>query len=381
MSESLVHSLVDRIYAATSAPERWQEFVEDFSDALGGAAVFLALQTPGFNVPIQSYRVHLRPMPADVLEKACADGLPRVDGATRTAAAGFRPMSELLFIEEFAHGEFAAEWLDSQCLIAETSIIFDFAFESGEPTAVLVILERRGCRPLGPADRELCDLLAPHLTSAYSLQARVGGGQHQHSALAEVMNRLPIGLVLLDRELRPVITNRGAERALSLGDGFSLGPDGLHAANPRDDAVLQGLLSERVAGRLSAEHGNTVMAVSRPSGKRSFPVMVGALERAAAGDVAEDAAVSVIFGVPESGQGITLEALSRAYDLTPAESDLVRLLADGYCLKEAAELRGVSLNTVRTQLKHVFAKTDTNRQGKLIRLVLTGAASFSRDGD
>jgi DNA-binding CsgD family transcriptional regulator len=34
------------------------------------------------------------------------------------------------------------------------------------------------------------------------------------------------------------------------------------------------------------------------------------------------------------------------------------------------------MNTVRSQLKQVFAKTDTKRQGELVRLVLTGVSSL-----
>jgi len=45
----------------------------------------------------------------------------------------------------------------------------------------------------------------------------------------------------------------------------------------------------------------------------------------------------------------------------------------------AAE-RGVTMNTVRSQLKQVFSKTDTSRQGELVHLVLTGVASI-RNGD
>jgi DNA-binding CsgD family transcriptional regulator len=39
------------------------------------------------------------------------------------------------------------------------------------------------------------------------------------------------------------------------------------------------------------------------------------------------------------------------------------------------------LNTVRSQLKQVFAKTDTNRQGQLMRLVLTGVAGIQDEQD
>ena len=44
----------------------------------------------------------------------------------------------------------------------------------------------------------------------------------------------------------------------------------------------------------------------------------------------------------------------------------MRLIAEGNSLEEVAEQRGVTMNTVRSQLKQVFSKTDTSRQGELV---------------
>jgi DNA-binding CsgD family transcriptional regulator len=378
MNAELAHTLVDRIYAAASEPERWQDFVEDLSEALGGPAVVLVLQLPGFAAPARFFRARLRPMPSRVLDMACRNRRLLASGAGRAIEAGFTPMDELLSVDDLATTDFCAEWMEPQGLLPLGGIGYCFAIEAGVPTATIMIFERSGSRALGPADRALCDLLAPHLVCAYRLHRRMGGGQHERMALAGVMDRLPVGLVLLDRELRPVVTNCTANRILAFDDGLSLGPDGLRVANARDDTVMQQILCEFVEGKRSSEDGESVMAVSRPSGKRAYPLLIGMLEEAAMGDSAEDTIISLIFGDPETGQGITPATLRSAYDLTVAESELVGMLAAGYCLAEAAENRGVSVNTVRTQLKHVFAKTETNRQGELIRLVLTGSASFPR---
>ena len=52
------------------------------------------------------------------------------------------------------------------------------------------------------------------------------------------------------------------------------------------------------------------------------------------------------------------------------------LLARGRSLEEAAVERGVTLNTVRSQLKRIFTKTDTHRQGQLMQLALTCIAGI-----
>ena len=58
---------------------------------------------------------------------------------------------------------------------------------------------------------------------------------------------------------------------------------------------------------------------------------------------------------------------------------LVGLLAAGNSLDQVATTRGITMNTARSQLKQVFAKTDTKRQGELVQLVLTGIATIAHE--
>lgn len=60
--------------------------------------------------------------------------------------------------------------------------------------------------------------------------------------------------------------------------------------------------------------------------------------------------------------------LHHLYGLTRAEAELTVLLAQGESLEAIASARTVSLDTVRTQLRTVFKKTGTHRQGELVCL-------------
>ena len=64
--------------------------------------------------------------------------------------------------------------------------------------------------------------------------------------------------------------------------------------------------------------------------------------------------------------------------LTPAEARLASHLAGGTSLEEASESLGVSIHTARTQLKAVFAKTGTRRQGELVALLMQGVLANLR---
>jgi DNA-binding CsgD family transcriptional regulator len=67
--------------------------------------------------------------------------------------------------------------------------------------------------------------------------------------------------------------------------------------------------------------------------------------------------------------------LERLFGLSPAEARLATRLVDGATPDEAAIGLGISRNTARSQLQAIFMKTGVNRQGDLIRLLLSSAAS------
>jgi pimeloyl-ACP methyl ester carboxylesterase/DNA-binding CsgD family transcriptional regulator len=59
-----------------------------------------------------------------------------------------------------------------------------------------------------------------------------------------------------------------------------------------------------------------------------------------------------------------------AFQLTNAEIDVVRALAEGKSLKAIAAERGRSFETIRSQVRSILAKTETRSQSELIRITL-----------
>ena len=69
-------------------------------------------------------------------------------------------------------------------------------------------------------------------------------------------------------------------------------------------------------------------------------------------------------------QPALLEAL---FDLTPTEAKVASLLVQGQSVVEIAKAQEVKQNSVRTQLKSVFAKTGVHRQAELVGLLPMGS--------
>lgn len=64
-----------------------------------------------------------------------------------------------------------------------------------------------------------------------------------------------------------------------------------------------------------------------------------------------------------------LNVMASRYELTAAEAEVTRLLAQGNSLATIAQTTGRTMATVRSHLKSVFMKTGTHRQVELVVLV------------
>ena len=65
----------------------------------------------------------------------------------------------------------------------------------------------------------------------------------------------------------------------------------------------------------------------------------------------------------------SVRQLMSLFGLSAAEARLARALCHGETLEEYARAQGVKLPTIKTQLRAVFAKTQTDRQVTLVSLV------------
>ena len=118
------------------------------------------------------------------------------------------------------------------------------------------------------------------------------------------------------------------------------------------------------------------MLVARPSGKRAFCVLVSPLSQDNELMAGAKPAVCVSITDPERHDVLPVSLLRSLFGLTPAEAKLAARLARGDALAAAADELGISYATARTQLAMIFRKTDTSRQGELIRLLVLNVPSL-----
>lgn len=367
--------LIERIYEAAVEPSAWQDFVAELAEALDDVSIGFGLQLPGFPLASVLY-VSGGFLPGFEIRFAehLARGLPWEAARTDNFVGRFGLGNEVFPDAQLEHTDFYRDWMKPQGLAPVCPMGHTVLVEAGRALASVAVFRREGGGPFTAEELAIADPLVPHLARAYQIHRRV----RENAALAEAVDRLPTGVMLLDARHAPVVANRAAKRIFALKDGLSIDKNGPHAERPGDNAVLQKIIADAIespaANRIS--EGN-VMAVTRSSGARAFPLMVASLLKAPPESTLGDA-LAVLYVSDLEGNLEHSEVLRVLYSLTDAETQLVELLCDGCSLDEAAERRGVTMNTARSQLKQVFAKTNTSRQSELVRLVLAGIAPIRK---
>jgi DNA-binding CsgD family transcriptional regulator len=212
-------------------------------------------------------------------------------------------------------------------------------------------------------------LLLPHLRQAVLTRSKLGELNVQRDSALAGLERLRHAVVVVAPDGKLLFLNRVATEMTGEPDGLTIGAAGLRAARPSEDAALQRLIREASIGTDDQPRSGGRLAISRPSARRPFAVLVMPLRLAPDGLARSTGAMALIVD-PEREPQVSPVHLQQLYGLTPAEATVAIRILRGRGLQSVAEELSVTLSTVRIHLQRVFEKTQTHRQAELVRLLL-----------
>jgi DNA-binding CsgD family transcriptional regulator len=103
-----------------------------------------------------------------------------------------------------------------------------------------------------------------------------------------------------------------------------------------------------------------------------YPSVIPRLASAAkAGDPHVAKAIDVFAEASRKAETSHVARCRARFDLTEAQARLALFLAEGGTIAEYAETMAISVSTVRSHLKAIFAKTGVRRQAELAILLLS----------
>jgi DNA-binding CsgD family transcriptional regulator len=371
--EDHVLELVAMIYAAAADPELWPVFLERFAETVNGGATSLLLYNT--DERIGNVMASARCDPADLRrynEYYASIDSWGVNGGHLLTSGGVFSGQQLCPDNVLERSEFYADFLRPMNAFHEFCGIISV---DGSAACVIASLRPKKRGPFGDSEKLLLRTLMPHLQGALALQRRIATLEISAASAMDVLDRLPYGVVLISAEVKVLLINRLARQIIDQNDGLTVIRQNLFASRTEETRHLQKLIQESVATSVGQglRAGGT-MNVSRPSQRSSFHVLITPVHLRNSLPLAQQPAAAAFISDPDCQLETPVQTLWHLFELSHAEARLAAVLMKGCSLREASEELGVSLSTVRTQLKKLFEKTGTKRQAALIRAFLMSPA-------
>jgi DNA-binding CsgD family transcriptional regulator len=353
--------VVDLIYESAFVPEHWPTALHHLStltDSVGGC-LFVA---SGGQVP----RWTASPAIYAAMEQFVSEGWNQLN---RRPARAVSLGGIVRDVDMLTEAELATDPVRNDFL-ARHGLASDIGFASSLPTGDYIVFTWERAIHLGTyhdAHVQALEAMRPHLARAGLMAARMG----LERARTAVMTLDLIGLpaAVMASPSRVVVVNPRFEALSSCFIPRALG--GLAVSHPPANQLLHDTLH-----RLSRSPTADLQSIPIPASEEHPALVVHVLPlRRAAFDVFSGATALLVVTPVEPPAAPTTGILQALFDLSPAEARVAQGVAQGSSLDELAQLLGVSKETLRTQLRGVFAKTGTARQAELVALLLGASPS------
>ena len=196
-----------------------------------------------------------------------------------------------------------------------------------------------------------------------------------------VIDQFPVGVVFVDRNLKVIHSNAQTAKTLEENPGILAMRGHLMAVDDENHAELQ-MFVRRAAdrGESRGTGSSEMLDLADPGTENRFVVVATPVPTGTA-PVGESPCIALMLFDMPGRRELSAPVLRQQFGLTRSEARLVQSLAGGSSLDEGARSLGISVNTARTHLKHIFHKTGAKRQSELIHQVETGPAAMPLDLD
>jgi DNA-binding CsgD family transcriptional regulator len=360
-----VTDLLDRMWEAAVIPELWRGVIERLSVMAGGShggLVAISNQTLRF-VATENY--------AQGFDRYFAqrdfEHNVRPARALARRHQGFLRDIDLCTPEELKHDLIYDKYLRPAGVGWTVGTVIPV------PGGDMLVFEVGRHPHVGPFDLgevAILDSFRPHLARSAHLASRLGLAQAQSAAAALAVVGLPAAVMKADK------------RVVAVNDLFeALAPRVTTTAQNRlaiADAKANRLIQSELEKSRTGDDW-TVRSIPVPASDEEPPLIVHLTPvRRAAHDIFGQAHwIAVVTPVAASGSP-DVDVLQGLFDLTAAEARVTRQLLEGSTVSSIAADNAVSSNTIRSQIRSVFAKTGVSRQTDLMTL-LSGSILRQRE--
>ncbi len=273
---------------------------------------------------------------------------------------------EILSEEKLAKTEYYNNWLKPQDFFYRVCAV---AKQEDTRICYLEALRSKAQGSYTPSEQRFLSKLLPHIMQAMKLNDYLW----QRAVIGDVLKQQPYGVLVVNKKGQLLFSNDLAKELLDKQDGLYLSGGILYASKAQVDGKLKDLIAGATSTLTSTKREpGGLIAAPRSGNQLPLWAVVSPLRRKLRRVIGQENEVVLIFvNAPEYVGELPNAMLRTLYGFTGAEQRLLRLILKGYRLNEASEELGISPNTTRTHMKHIYDKTGVERQVDLVRLFLT----------
>jgi DNA-binding CsgD family transcriptional regulator len=378
-------ALIERIYQGATAPSMWPEIIQDIAAWMEAPKIILF--TPqvvstegGFMFPhgltqryFELWPTHHKPM--DLWAQRAYERGFVVQGKVGVG-------EELVPASELATSRWYLEVLATEDIFhLLTSIVFDGS-DGQNPCVVCSLYRGSNADAFKDEDKQKLSLILPHISRALGVMLKLRNAEFKQAASYAALDRICSGVLLIGGDRSILFANRAAKNILAEDDGISLRKYGagalgkLFSENMDTRIAIDTALSNAIDPTAQAiPHFAQSVRVGRPSGQLPYSLQFSSLASNNEFGLGKDAPQVIVF-ISDPAQEIQVdpELLRKTYSLTPAEIRVAVMLCQEGTIEETAAKSGVSVGTVRSQLKQVYQKTGVDNRTKLTKLIVSLAS-------
>jgi DNA-binding CsgD family transcriptional regulator len=370
--EAVLELLIQDIYKAAVHGAEWLTFLASLASALdSGHPSFYLVDTFDRKGSIE-VSVGLDDTQRRAYREHYAHRNVWIKGAMPQLRPGsVRSSDQVCSRRDFLHSEWYADFCKP---LGWTRGIGATILQDGTLTANIGAF-RGGSRPeYADEDFALVRELMPHLQRGLKMYRQLAETRAHGQALEAVLDGLPTPALLVAEDSAVRFLNAAAERLIRTSDGLVLGAGRVCALLPDETASLRALIggAAQTSASLARKSGGS-LRISRPYGRGRLELLVSPLPSRHDDWLLSRPAVAAIFITDPSGMAVADDSvLIRQHGLTACEAKVVVAFSRGLVGKEICRELDISYNTLKTHLRHIYAKTRTKHQSDLVRLVAGG---------
>ena len=372
MSElKLAPSLIGDIYEAILDRSAWSGVFGNLAEFVGAQAGALLWKTYNRSTDaLSTDAVHTTGIKSPSLElykERYANLDPTTTPLLQRDVGEVASTTELVSYSEYVESRFYKEWVKPQGFVDS----WHASLEKSATTSVHLIFWRKGKTGIeSDATRDRMRLIVPHLRRAVQISILVDHGKAEAALFGDTLDGIAAGLFLVDANGRILHANASGHALLARGVVLRAYGGKLVSNDASAEQELYRVLdavggeqvvtgADTVAVPLTARHGEHYVA-------HVLPLTSG--ERRRAGTTYAAVAAVFVQKAPLDTPS-PHEVIGKHYKLTPMELRVLFAIVQVGGVPEAAEALGIAASTVRTHLRRLFAKTGTERQADLVKLV------------